>query len=109
LERNIDSVVFGDVMFKAWYPSWYPKEIIGEKGLDGKGTGIVVQKLYVCKKCFGYGKEVHEWARHCQLCQKEIPGRRIYMHGGDGEKDGVWSVWEVDGGIDTVSSPRTIL
>ena len=92
-------VVFGDVMFKAWYPSWYPKEIIGEKALDGKGLGIVVQTLYVCKKCFGYGKEVHDWVRHTQVCRKEAPGSKIYDHG----PDAIWSVWEVDGGVDTVS------
>jgi hypothetical protein len=107
LERIIDNVVFGDMMFKAWYPSWYPKEIIGEKALsDAKALGIVVQTLYVCKKCFGYGKEVHEWAKHCQRCEREVPGTRIYMHGvgeGKAEEDCVWSVWEVDGGVDTVS------
>lgn len=107
LERNIDNVVFGDRMFKAWYPSWYPKEIIGEKALsDAKAVGIVVQTLYVCKKCFGYGKEVHEWVKHCERCQREVPGRRVYMHGageGKAEEDCVWSVWEVDGEVDTVS------
>jgi hypothetical protein len=107
LERNIDNVVFGDRMFRAWYPSWYPKEIIGEKALsDAKAVGIVVQTLYVCKKCFGYGKEVHDWARHCQRCEKELPGTRVYLHGageGKSEKECVWSVWEVDGGVDTVS------
>lgn len=99
LERNIDRVVFGEVMFKAWYPSWYPKEIIGEKALDGKGMGIVVQTLYVCKRCFGYAKEVHEWVRHCQLCDKGPPGMKIYDHGGEGA---VWNVWEIDGDVDTV-------
>ena len=107
LERNIENVVFGDRMFRAWYPSWYPKEIIGEKALsDAKAVGIVVQTLYVCRKCFGYAKEVHEWAKHCQQCKKEIPGTKIYMHGvgeGRSEEECVWSVWEVDGGVDTVS------
>jgi hypothetical protein len=102
LERNIDNVVFGDVLFKSWYPSWYPKEIIGEKGLVGDGKGIVVQTLYVCKWCFGYGKNVEEWARHCRACEKATagpPGRKIYTHGPTGS----WSVWEVDGEVDTVS------
>ena len=107
LERNIDTVVFGDRMFRAWYPSWYPKEIIGEKALsDAKAVGIVVQTLYVCSRCFGYGKEVHEWAKHCQSCLKEVPGARVYLHGageGKSEEECVWSVWEVDGGVDTVS------
>ena len=100
LERNIDNVVFGDVMFKSWYPSWYPKEIIGEKALTGDGKGIVVQTLYVCKRCFAYSKVAEEWIRHSKLCRKEVPGRRVYVHGA-GQR--VWSVWEVDGGIDIVS------
>jgi hypothetical protein len=106
LERNIDNVVLGDVMFKSWYPSWYPKEIIGEKALTGDGKGIVVQTLYVCKRCFAYSKVVEEWVKHTRLCEKEVPGRRIYVHDA---KQGVWNVWEVDGGADTVSSfPVTI-
>jgi MYST family zinc finger domain len=100
LERNIDNVVFGDVIFKSWYPSWYPKEIIGEKALSGDGKGIVVQTLYVCKRCFSYSKVPEEWVRHSRLCEKEVPGRRVYVHDA---RQGVWSVWEVDGGVDTVS------
>ncbi|RDL33863.1 uncharacterized protein BP5553_08231 [Venustampulla echinocandica] len=107
LSRNIDNVTFGDVSFKAWYPSWYPKEIIGEKGLDplravGDGRkaaeSIVVKDLYICNRCFAYTKEVLEWVRHCRCCTKEVPGRKIYTHG----HEGVWSVWEVDGGVDTL-------
>jgi hypothetical protein len=100
LERNIDNVVFGDVMFKSWYPSWYPKEIIGEKALNGgdKGVGITVPTLYVCKRCFGYARIVEDWVKHCRLCEKEVPGRLVYTHGAS-----PWSVWEVDGNLDTVS------
>ena len=105
LERNIDNVIFGDVTFKAWYPSWYPKEIIGEKALNGDGKGIVVGKLYVCKRCFGYGKVVTEWVRHTKVCEREVPGRKIYDHG----KDGLWSIWEVDGGVETVSLSLSFL
>jgi len=100
LERNIDTVIFGDVSFKAWYPSWYPKEIIGEKALDGKGVGIVVKELFVCGRCFGYSKVVLEWVRHCRCCGREVPGVEVYRHG----EEGRWAVWEVDGGVETVSS-----
>jgi hypothetical protein len=107
LERNIDTVIFGDVSFKAWYPSWYPKEIIGEKALDGKGAGITVTELYVCERCFGYAKTLLEWVRHCRCCERGVPGQRIYVHGsGEGEIDedkGYWEVWEVDGEVETVS------
>jgi hypothetical protein len=102
LERNIDNVIFGDMTFKAWYPSWYPAQLIGEKALDGKGAGITVRELYVCRKCFGYSKVLVEWVRHCRCCEREVPGRRIYTHGVRKEEGGLWSVWEVDGGIETV-------
>ncbi|KAG4427305.1 hypothetical protein IFR05_017212, partial [Cadophora sp. M221] len=111
LERNIDNVIFGEVTFKAWYPSWYPKEIIGEKALTvgaGDKGGIVVTELYVCKRCFGYGKVLVEWVRHCRCCEREVPGRKIYVHGGWREDDtprpavGEWSIWEVDGGVETL-------
>jgi hypothetical protein len=98
LERNIDNVVFGDVIFKSWYPSWYPKEIIGEKALSGDGKCIVVQTLYVCRRCFAYSKVAEDWMKHCSVCEKRVPGRRVYVQG-----EGLWSVWEVDGGADTVS------
>jgi MYST family zinc finger domain len=105
LERNIDNVIFGDVTFKAWYPSWYPKEIIGEKALscEGKGPGITVKELYICRRCFGYSKSLVDWVRHCRCCEREVPGRKVYSHGAEGEGGG-WSVWEVDGGIETVSA-----
>ena len=103
LERNIDHVIFGDVTFKAWYPSWYPKEIIGEKALHGESKGIVVPELYVCKRCFGYGKVLVDWVRHCRCCEKGVPGERVYSHGvGRGGNETTWSVWEVDGSVDTL-------
>ncbi|PVH87794.1 acyl-CoA N-acyltransferase [Cadophora sp. DSE1049] len=107
LERNIDDVIFGEVTFKAWYPSWYPKEIIGEKALAGDKGGIVVNELYVCQRCFGYGKALVEWVRHCRCCEREVPGQKVYVHGGWREDDsprptiGEWSIWEVDGGVET--------
>lgn len=109
LERNIDNVIFGEVTFKAWYPSWYPKEIIGEKALAGDKGGIVVNELYVCQRCFGYGKVLVEWVRHCRCCERDVPGQKVYVHGGWREDDsprpttGEWSIWEVDGGVETVS------
>jgi len=92
------------VTFKAWYPSWYPAQIIGEKALDGKGAGITVNELYVCRRCFGYGKVLVEWVRHCRCCEREVPGRRIYTHCTETEEEGGggWSVWEVDGGVEIV-------
>jgi len=100
LERNIDKVIFGDIVFKSWYPSWYPKEVLGEKALSGEGKGIVVDKLWVCERCFGYAKDVAEGYRHRAVCERGVPGKKVYSHG----EEGVWGVWEVDGAVDTVST-----
>ncbi|KUJ14893.1 acyl-CoA N-acyltransferase [Mollisia scopiformis] len=109
LSRNIDEVVFADHSFKTWYPSWYPKEILGEKALalaeEGKGTGIVVKTLYICRKCFKYSMDGVEWKTHQDLCEKnnDPPGQEIYVKNrGKGEEagEGRWTVWEVDGAVD---------
>lgn len=46
-ERNIDKVVLGDICFRAWYPSCYAKELLGDFSSNGtksdkgaKGTPI---------------------------------------------------------------------
>lgn len=71
-----------------------------------------MKELYVCQRCFGYSKDVVAWVRHTRVCEKEVPGRRVYTHGGmgrgkwvgmKGREEGVWSIWEVDGDVDTVS------
>lgn len=107
LARNIDMVVFGDIAFRSWYPSWYPKEIIGEQALIGESKGIVVERLNICPKCFAYSKEMVSWLQHVKCCErsvKGVPGNLIYTHpGGKGKGiKPVWSVWEVDGEVDTV-------
>ncbi|KAL3419644.1 histone acetyltransferase [Phlyctema vagabunda] len=130
--RNIDQVIFGEVAFKAWYPSYYPATILIEAAAtasvsvisgggsqpnnhahktrpgDGDsidvGKGIVVQRLYVCPRCFAYSREVVEWWRHVKACEeskgKRMPGRKVYVH--DKEEEDRWCVWEVDGGVDTL-------
>ncbi|KAL2135174.1 hypothetical protein VTI74DRAFT_9491 [Chaetomium olivicolor] len=35
-DRNIDKVVLGDICFRAWYPSYYGKEVLGE--ISGHST-----------------------------------------------------------------------
>jgi hypothetical protein len=63
----------------------------------------VVNELYVCGRCFGYSKGVEEYVAHVRVCGKGVPGVRVYAHGGGGgDKGGVWEVWEVDGGVETV-------
>lgn len=169
-ERNIDNVVFGDVMFRAWYPSPYVKEVVGKevieerkirglaasggagnvvdsvwkvdgahtngytagggpiviggKGLQPDGTvSLMLERLFVCRWCFAYTRHVGEAVGHRRSCERQpgqrlgedgwgVPGRKIYTHPlskaekmkrGAGKGQGVWSVWEVDGEVDTVT------
>lgn len=53
-EPNVETVVFGDVLIKPWYPSFYPKELIGRKP----------DRLHVCKWCFKYSVEALLYATH---------------------------------------------
>ncbi|KAF8866359.1 acyl-CoA N-acyltransferase, partial [Acephala macrosclerotiorum] len=110
-ERNIGDVCLGDTRFATWYPSWYPKEILGEKTLqlaeDGKSMGIVVPVLYICPMCFAYSKDGEEWKQHRKGCEKKnhIPGQEIYVKNrGKGKaepyREGQWAIWEVDGAVD---------
>lgn len=108
LDRNIDNVVFGDKLFAAWYPSeGFAKEIVGR---DVAECRQMLERLYVCKYCFKYSKEIVASIRHTKTCERRpdgdepmVPGRRIYEHFGADEsgtklddEDG-WDVWEVDG------------
>ena len=54
VDRNVISVVLGDILFKTWYPSFYPEELAG-KELD---------RLYVCQWCFKYSKELMPFLAH---------------------------------------------
>ncbi|KAL6721210.1 SAS complex subunit [Lecanora helva] len=70
-DLNIRSVVLGDVVFKTWYPSYYPETIVGS----------VVDRLYVCQWCFKYSKDVGPYLAHIRQCVcKDMvpPGRLIY-------------------------------
>lgn len=104
-ERNIDNVVLGDILFRAWYPSYHVKEIVGKEVVDGKTQ--MLERLYVCNHCFKYSKELVGWMGHLKSCERRlgggmnmVPGTQIYTH-----ESGTWSVWEVDGEVDTVCSP----
>lgn len=112
-------------MFQAWYPSPYVKDIVGKdvieevrkKGPDGKPivAELMLERLYVCQWCFGYCRDLVDAIGHRKFCERspakggDIPGRLIYTHPPSktaaGRAEGsVWSVWEVDGEIDTVST-----
>ena len=83
-QRNVNSVVLGDLLIRTWYRSSYPEELVG------KGT---VDRLYVCKRCFKYTSEVTSFRAHdrsCATSNEPPPGRIIYSREN-------FAVYEVDG------------
>ncbi|KAI1385450.1 acyl-CoA N-acyltransferase [Hypoxylon trugodes] len=116
-DRNIDMVVLGDICFKAWYPSYYGKEVTGDVSnnnntVGAKGGGKIggrmgggkrapppmLERLYVCPCCFKYSRELVMWWEHVRCCEKSyvLPGRRVYTHP-KGAKMGVRVPAVVDG------------
>ena len=109
-DRNIDKVVLGNICFKAWYPSYYGKEVLGDiSGNSAKsnanvgnangGTRVedggaksnsrkerdshpILDRLYVCPCCFKYSKELVTWWEHVRVCELKgyIPGEKVYVH-----------------------------
>ncbi|KAL9602948.1 MAG: hypothetical protein Q9219_001473 [cf. Caloplaca sp. 3 TL-2023] len=80
---NVQHVVLGDLLFKPWYPSYYPEEFIGKD----------VDRLYICQWCFKYSRDLVPYLAHKKLCSardKPAPGRLIYSHGHH-------AIYEVDG------------
>ena len=59
-DRNVQNVVLGDVLFKTWYPSFYPEELVGKD----------IERLYICQWCFKYSKELMPFLAHavCHEC-----------------------------------------
>ncbi|KAL1843574.1 hypothetical protein VTJ49DRAFT_857 [Mycothermus thermophilus] len=108
-DRNIDKVVLGDICFRAWYPSYYGKEVLGDfaggKMKGGKASKShgqdarddsndtrphgkrdretpMLDRLCVCPCCFKYSKELVTWWEHVRWCERRnvIPGKKIYTH-----------------------------
>ena len=52
--KRIHNVVLGDILFRAWYPSYYPDELVGKE----------VERLYICQWCFKYSKEILPYIGH---------------------------------------------
>ncbi|KAK8127106.1 histone acetyltransferase [Apiospora kogelbergensis] len=98
-DRNIDRVVLGDISFRAWYPSYYGKDVLGDasvtsggKANPGGGGGkigggkkdkeVLLDRLFVCPSCFKYSKEEPKWRKHINACLPKawVPGAKIYVH-----------------------------
>ncbi|KAJ5661327.1 uncharacterized protein N7484_000699 [Penicillium longicatenatum] len=81
-DRNLKNVVLGDILFKPWYQSIYPEDLVAKDA----------DRLYVCRWCFRYSCDNEIFAAHTQVCEHRItpPGTKVYDHGG-------YAVWEVDG------------
>lgn len=62
-DRNVHSVVLGDILFPTWYPSFYPEELVGSR----------VERLYVCQWCFKYSKELMPFIAHTVRPTQTIP------------------------------------
>ncbi|KAF2274813.1 uncharacterized protein EI97DRAFT_401301 [Westerdykella ornata] len=82
-EPNVKEVVFGNLLIKPWYPSFYPEELVGR----------TVERLYVCQWCFKYSRELMGFLGHVRLCPLRTtgpPGEEIY-------RKGEYSLYEIDG------------
>ncbi|KAI1370536.1 acyl-CoA N-acyltransferase [Hypoxylon crocopeplum] len=103
-DRNVDKVVLGSIWFRAWYPSYYGKEVLGDASGNnnagakdetaggkmgkiggGKRAGLpppLLEQLYVCPWCFKYSREMAPWWKHVGCCERtfEMPGTKVYTH-----------------------------
>ena len=80
--QKVKNVVLGDLLFKPWYQSIYPEDLVARNA----------DCLYVCRWCFRYSCDESAFTAHSQACEHrtEPPGTKVYDHGG-------YAVWEVDG------------
>ena len=53
-DLNVRNVVLGDILFKTWYPSFYPEELVGRE----------LERLFVCQWCFRYSKDLMPYLAH---------------------------------------------
>lgn len=54
VEPNVLEVVFGSLLVKPWYPSFYPEGLVGRR----------VERLYVCQWCFNYSNKLNPFLGH---------------------------------------------
>ncbi|KIX06909.1 uncharacterized protein Z518_04885 [Rhinocladiella mackenziei CBS 650.93] len=122
LNRNINQVVLGNLLFDAWYYSPYPDSIIlGPNAQhaykhvgsaadlrNGHAHSLVKDKeeplcrrLYVCPSCFRYTPDERDYVQHLQhhrglreqgLETQPVPESAFKVYEWDG-----YAVWEIDG------------
>jgi hypothetical protein len=66
---NVLEVVFGSLLIKPWYPSFYPEQIVGRK----------VERLYVCQWCFKYSKELLAFLGHLVCLMRSLQGSPLRL------------------------------
>ena len=113
LERNIDKVVLGDMLFDTWYYSPYPENVVPLKPAHDARNGtmpngishinglVMLGRLYVCPLCFRYTTRESDYAQHLLHHQEQqrqgmnvlpVPATAFKVYEWDG-----YAVWEVDG------------
>lgn len=63
-DLNVKHVVLGDLLFKTWYPSLYPEELVSRD----------LERLYVCHGCFKYSKELMPFLAHVVRTSRVVLG-----------------------------------
>ncbi|KAF2747053.1 hypothetical protein M011DRAFT_386132, partial [Sporormia fimetaria CBS 119925] len=101
---NIQEVVFGNLLIRPWYPSFYPDTLTShtaerhttERRHSERRPAELrsIERLYVCQWCFKYCKELIPFLGHARVCERRVagcpPGAEVYRRGDV-------SLWEIDG------------
>lgn len=82
LDRSVKNVVLGNILFRTWFHSLYPEDLVSRD----------CDRLYVCRWCFRYTCDADAYAGHTRVCDFKMnpPGTKVYEYGG-------YTVREVDG------------
>ncbi|OJJ51413.1 hypothetical protein ASPZODRAFT_127481 [Penicilliopsis zonata CBS 506.65] len=92
--RNVQNVVLGSLLFRTWYKSIYPEELVHKD----------TERLYVCRWCFRYACDADAHVKHTRVCDsRTVPsGVKVYDCQG-------YAVWEIDGAEHTLFSQNLSL
>jgi hypothetical protein len=61
-QRNVKEVILTDLRIEAWYPSFYPEDLVGR----------AVDRLYVCTWCFRYSTQLVQFLEHSKVRRVDI-------------------------------------